>query len=375
MALAGTFGKVVTIGGQANDLALDEARGVLYVANFTANRIEVMSLASNTIQTSINVPKQPNGISLSPDGHWLLVSHYGNRTSTPSTPATQTNALTLIDLTAANARQTFALGNPPLGIAFGIDNKALVVTSQDFLLFDPALGTTEVIMTVGEVATKAIPQPPATFPSSFTQASVAASRDGLIIGGFSDSIIFRYRVATHGITASSYGASPILGPRTVSLSNDGSQMSLGWWMLDPSFTITSVFGKPSGLLSLGSTLIDSSRGLVYAQVPGRGDYRLPPTQRLPFFKFWMQITSHCASSFNCPENLTGKSVLSADNNTAYAVADSGVLVLPVGRDQQCSAADHLCRGPGLSWKFLRSQCQPPINHDYRSGWWKHAVQH
>jgi len=98
MALAGTFGKVVTIGGQANDLALDEARGVLYVANFTANRIEVMSLASNTIQTSINVPKQPNGISLSPDGHWLLVSHYGNRTSTPSTPATQTNALTSTQL-------------------------------------------------------------------------------------------------------------------------------------------------------------------------------------------------------------------------------------------------------------------------------------
>src|ERR1051325_6931422 len=70
-ALAGTFGKVVTIGGEAADVALDEARGVLYIANFTANRIEVMSLATNTVQTSINVPQQPNGISLSPDGHWL----------------------------------------------------------------------------------------------------------------------------------------------------------------------------------------------------------------------------------------------------------------------------------------------------------------
>ncbi len=44
-AWGGTFGKVVSIGGHASDLALDEARGVLYVANFTANRIEVMSLA------------------------------------------------------------------------------------------------------------------------------------------------------------------------------------------------------------------------------------------------------------------------------------------------------------------------------------------
>ena len=34
---AGTFGTVVPIGGQASDLALDEARGVVYVANYTSN--------------------------------------------------------------------------------------------------------------------------------------------------------------------------------------------------------------------------------------------------------------------------------------------------------------------------------------------------
>src|ERR1700738_4254366 len=64
---AGTFGKVVAIGGQASDLALDESRGVLYVANFTANRIEVMSLSTNTIQTSINVAAQPSSLAISPD--------------------------------------------------------------------------------------------------------------------------------------------------------------------------------------------------------------------------------------------------------------------------------------------------------------------
>src|SRR5690349_4521732 len=46
-ACGATFGTPVSIGGQAADLALDEARGVLYIANFTANRIEVMSLADN----------------------------------------------------------------------------------------------------------------------------------------------------------------------------------------------------------------------------------------------------------------------------------------------------------------------------------------
>src|SRR5271170_8346751 len=154
-SVPGTFGTVVAIGGEAADLALDEARGVLYVANFTANRIDVMSLANNQVQTSINVPAQPSSISKSPDGHWLLIANYGNNTA----PASPTNALTLIDLTANNAKQTFALGNSPLGVAFGLDNRALVVTSQAFILFDPTVGTTQVLETIAEVATNAIPQP------------------------------------------------------------------------------------------------------------------------------------------------------------------------------------------------------------------------
>ena len=79
-ALAGTFGTVVPIGGQAADIALDTSRAVLYIANFTANRIDVMSLATNQIHTSINVDPNPSSVSLSPDNHWLLVAHYGNTT-------------------------------------------------------------------------------------------------------------------------------------------------------------------------------------------------------------------------------------------------------------------------------------------------------
>src|SRR5260370_40771345 len=67
LAWGGTFGNVVSIGGHASDLALDEARGVLYIANFTANRVEVMSLATNAIQTSINAAAQPSGVAPSPD--------------------------------------------------------------------------------------------------------------------------------------------------------------------------------------------------------------------------------------------------------------------------------------------------------------------
>ncbi len=70
-AYGATFGTPVSIGGQAADLALDEARGVLYIANFTANRIDVMSLADNAVRRSFNVAPQPGGISISPDGQFL----------------------------------------------------------------------------------------------------------------------------------------------------------------------------------------------------------------------------------------------------------------------------------------------------------------
>src|SRR5579872_6891732 len=112
LALAGTLGKVVAIGGQAADVALDEGRGVLYIANFTANRIDVMSLKDNGVHTSINVAPQPSSLSMSPDGHWLAIAHFGNNVA----PASPNNVLTLIDLTANNAKQTFALSSPPLGV-------------------------------------------------------------------------------------------------------------------------------------------------------------------------------------------------------------------------------------------------------------------
>src|SRR4029077_1774694 len=103
-----TFGKVVPIGGEAADLVLDEARGKLYIANFTANRIAGLALSTNTIQTSINVPAQPSSVALSPDGHWLLVAHYGNITGSNIAQTSNQNGITLIDLTNQNARQTFA---------------------------------------------------------------------------------------------------------------------------------------------------------------------------------------------------------------------------------------------------------------------------
>src|ERR1700688_2887351 len=255
-AWAGTFGKAVSVGGTAAHIALDEVRGKLYVANFTANRIDVVSLATNTIQTSINVAAQPSSIAISPDGHWLVVTQYGNNTA----PASPTNGLTVIDLTANNAKQTFALGDPPLGVAFGADGFALVVTTANFLLFDPTQGASQVLQTIKDVASNAIPQPTVSFPPNIVQASITASRDGKVIAGFGGSspfLLFRYIVASHSITSTLFVASPPAGPRVVSLSDDGSLSTFAWWVSDANFNVVAQFGNVAGLFNVGSTVIDS----------------------------------------------------------------------------------------------------------------------
>lgn len=343
-AFGGTFGKVVAIGGAASDVALDEPRGLLYIANFTANRIEQMSLADYTIQSSINVAAQPNSLALSPDGRFLVVTHYGNFTAAAGSPS---NALTVIDLTTSG-KQTFVLGNPPLGVGFGIDGRALVVTTQEFILFDPALGTTQVLDTIAGVAAKTLPVAPANFPPNITAASIGVSGDGLWmygVGGSTSTFTFRYDVANRAILPGGVvlGEGGLLGPRVVSLNRDGSLVMVGWLQVDVrNGTFINQFGQRTNALNVGSSAFDNARGLIYAQVP-------QTASESPTLKIMDADNFTIRERLNLTENLGGKSVLSSDGNTLYGVSDSGVLVMPVGSLSQqgrvyASAEDVIFRG-------------------------------
>lgn len=316
---AGTFGQVVAIGGAASDVALDEARGVLYIANFTANRIEVMSLANNTVQTSINVAAQPSSLSLSPDGHWLLVAHYGNNTA----PASPQNGLTLIDLTANYAKQTFALGNPPLGVAFGIDDKALVVTTGEFIIFDPVVGSTKTLTTISAAANLALPAPAASFPPNITGATIAASADYTTIYGLGDNLEFRFDVAHQALAAYIYTSSPLQGPRAISVAADGSYAASGWTISNFNLQDVGEFPAPSGILNVGGHAVDSVHGLIYSQVTKAAG-------ELPQMTIRDSDNLTIRGTLNLTENMAGKTALTQDGSTIYATSDSGVMVLPVG---------------------------------------------
>lgn len=328
---AATVGTVVPIGGLGSDIALDEGRGVLYVSNFTGNAIVVVSLANNQIQRKIPVAAQPSGIAMSPDGRYLVVVHYGNWKKDDKHPEwVPDNSLTVLDLDSGEQRRR-ELTNPPVGVAFGFDSKALLMTTKELVLFDPADGSITSLMTISEIASKQLPVTPPTYPTSVTGASIGVSGDGLSIYGFgqgtdpSKGITFRYDVLAHKVYAGSYWSAGLLVPKVVSVNQDGSTYMAGWIMIDSRGTFLNFFRLFKDLPDVGTTAFDRSRGLLYAQLVLNTD---EPNK--PLLQILDADNLRLRDRILLTENFSGKSVLSSDSSTLYGISDSGVMIVPVG---------------------------------------------
>ncbi len=326
---AAPFGRVLPLGGQGSDLAIDEARGVLYVANFTANRVEVIDLATQSVRTSWNVAPNPYSLAISPNGRWLAVTHYGPREA----PAVSRNSLTLVHLTT-NQRQVLGLTAAPLGVAFGADGQALVLTATEFLLLDPETGAVRLLDTVQNVTANTLPRPPASFPPAIVAASMAASGDGRWIYGLTDTIRFRYDVVGRSLLSLGYVATPAFGPRAVSVDADGSRYTMGWGLFNRPGQLLAQFPDPSGLLGVGGHVLDRPRGRIYAQVPdstaGANPANLPP----PVLQVVDADNLAVLERLEIQEHLAGKGILDMGGRNAYLLSASGVMILPVGRLSQ-----------------------------------------
>ncbi len=320
-AQTATFGTAVPIGGEATDLALDQPRGVLYIANFTANRIDRMNLATLQLETPLQVDPSPVSMSLSLDNRWLLVAHYDN----PTTGTPTNNHLTLIDL-YQNTRTTLALPEAPLAVSFGADGKAFVVTTTEFLLYDPGANTTTSLATIASLGPLVTPVPPATFPPDITFASISRSGDGLTIygmGGNAQTITFSYDVPSQTVSPGGIVLNNgTLGPRVVSLNQNGSVVMVGWVMLNQG-AITNFVPQSDNEFSVGTTLFDDSRGFIYAQIPTiQGE--------APVLQVLAEDNLTVLQKLRLPENTKGKSIFNPQSSVMYSISDSGVLVLPVG---------------------------------------------
>ncbi len=338
---AATFGTVVPIGGHASDIALDESRGVLYIANFTANRIEVMSAKDFSIQRSMNVAPQPSSISLSPDNQYLIVSHFGNL----ATPDPSRNAITLINLND-NSRQTFTTGDVPLSATFMGDNSALIVTTSGLWRFDPLTGAITVVASFNTLATT-LPASLTTFPTQVILAATSTTPDRMIAYGIADDgtfqAFFRYDARRGDVYAIGVTASPKPLPR-ISVAADGSWAMVGQYKIDATIRNMGQFPNSATSTNIGGVAVDSNSGTIYAQIltasptsssssslPGT----TPPPAAQPAAPPVLSILDadnlYVRETLSLAENITGRAVLTGNRDTLYAVSDSGVTIMPVGQ--------------------------------------------
>jgi hypothetical protein len=345
---AATFGTVVPIAGPASDIALDQSRGVLYIANFTANRIEVMSTADYSIRTSMNVAPQPGALALSFDSQFLLIAHFGNFTP----PNTGQNLVTLINLNN-NTRQTFSTGDPPLGVAFTADGEALIVTTTSFVVFDPVSGEMQVLATFANLA-QTLPAALATFPSQVIAAALATSADGSTVYGIASSAsaqaFYRYSANGHQLYTIGIQATPTPLPR-VSVAADGSWCMIGQYRLDPTAIDLAQFPNSAASTNIGGNAIDSKAGVIYAQILTASPQTSTSTSTStspttttpaapaqpaapPVLSILAADNLTVQDTLSLAENIVGRSVLSSAGDVLYAVTDSGVTVLPVGKLNQ-----------------------------------------
>jgi hypothetical protein len=300
------------------------------------------------------VAAQPGALALSQDHQYLVIAHYGAWTSA----AQSANALTIIHLPDFTQR-VFSLSSPPLGVAFGADGQALVVTSTAFLLVNPSTGATSTLATIAAVTPNMLPAQPPNFPTQIVAASIAASGDGWHMYGLTDTFQFSYDVQSRWIGVWAYTSTPTMGPRVLSVNQDGSSYTAGWALFNAPGNMVAQFANPSGALNIGSTVIDSAAGLIYAQIPQATPTAVstsstPPPVAPPTLEIVAADNLTLNQTLQLPENLAGRAVLDSAGANMYSISDSGVLVLPVGQLKN----QHRIQAAQQDLVFRGNQCNP-----------------
>jgi uncharacterized protein (TIGR03437 family) len=323
-AFAATFGTAVPVRGTVSDLALDEGRGKLYIANLSAGRIEVMDTATRTIQNPLSVSHPPSAVTLSPDGHYLVVGEYDNFDA-----ASAKGGLTIFDLNAGTKRDV-VLPDPVLAAAFGAGSQALVITTTQFLLVDPSSGVTVALGSPTPLEGKPLPVPFNTFPPNIIEASTGVSGDGQVIivlaqvagGEPKNAAILQYRVGQQGLAIIDIVAAPPLGPRSVSVNQDGSKFMTGWTLLSPGPILWADIPYAIGDFRFGGHAWDTARDVIYADAP-------VTATEAPVLHVMDTDNLTVRARIQLPQTISGRTVMSRDMNTMYAASVGGVLVLPV----------------------------------------------
>ena len=352
------IGDPVSLPGQINELFVDEPRGLLYAANFTGGRVEVVSMS--TMQRLSSFPTSPipsglSGMAVSPNGRWMVA------TNQPVTNGvTQLSGIAIINLNDPSERRHIAFDEEPMGVAFGIDNKALVVTTDGLYILDPIDGGSRQIFSLSGAElggeTVSLPVQPPTSISSLRAISMAPSGDGRWIFGVAPEFVFSYQIRQPVGSLTIRATETMVSPPTfqqVSASQDGSYFMAGQLLMTNDLRI--IADQPeapgdSGVIipqpgddaifrsePIGGTGIDSNISTVYASFtdvnPGSTDVETG-NSLFPFLGQLLVMDAdnlYVRQRIRLREGIRGRIVPAANGRDLYAVSESGVMRIPLSQ--------------------------------------------
>ncbi len=358
--LAATFGTVVPHAQPLADLVIDEGRRRLYVLNTLSNppTVEVYATTGLTATSkpigTIRTDATPLSLAISretPNPHYLYVACYDGST------------LDIVDLNSANfSSVSQRLDAKPQGVAVGFNGIVLISTvgtgtgAEVLITYDPLTGKTQPLA-VAPPAPVAPPLPLIANGNMYLagKSRLQASQDGRLIIGVNlqaaTRTVFVFDVASSIVLASR--VVPTISP-TLAVSADGSRFLSGPMLFDTQ-TLTvlaqqNTTNSPYVFPASANFNVQTTQGGAVFLPDGSAllaAYNIVPTSVPAASTNASQMTVNTPDTMliqlgiKLQENLGGKMAITSDGATAYAISQSGFIVLPIGtlRNQPLAMPD------------------------------------
>lgn len=340
-----TFGTRIPAAGTLLDIVLDEARARLYLVNLASNRVEVYSIPEQRFLSPIAVGSQPVAAAMSPDAQFLYVTNLVSST------------LSVIDLALGAVSNTISLPAQPEGVAVGADGRVLITTlgntggANTLMVFDPQqTGTAQlraVLVPPPPPAPPPLTTPIAGRPFQNFRGSLQATPDGRFIIGLNtpannSTVIFVYEVSSGTVlrVRQTPGLSTVL-----SVSPDGSRFMTGLRLFETStlnmlaqtntanapFTFQGTQGFNLNQNVGGSAFNPDGSALYSAFNVAPFVVNPPPRANSATLLVSNPRNLGIQMGINLPESILGKMVSAGDGKTVWALSETGLLMLPIGK--------------------------------------------
>jgi YVTN family beta-propeller protein len=334
---AATFGQIINLGYTPSDIVLDSSRGVLYLVNTTAGRIDIVSTSSQKAAGSIPVGKSPLAAAISPDNSTLYVTNSGSST------------VSIIDLRFNAVSSTVALPAAPQGVAVGGDGRALVSTlstTESLVILDKSQQSGQQLIPVQTPPTPSTPTQigttTVTRPTLAWNSKLQTTPDGQFIIGLTTpttttTYLFVFEVASGTIINSR----SVTGQSTVlSVAPDGSRFMAGFTLYDTAslgviaqannanapWTIANPFNVQT---NLGGSVFSPDGTRIYSAFNNAltGTPTPPPQSSTLFLNDSTNLGIQLG--IRLPENILARMVMSSDGNNLWSLSQSGVTYIPL----------------------------------------------